>query len=149
MIMPSGASKTILILDDDPVFIEGLNAVLTAEGYRVLEGLSGDAGMVLLEKLHEEIDLVIVDLVLPGHSGFEIMGALNRRPTPIKIIATTALLKDSYLEIAKHFGAHAVIKKHEPGTPFPAGQWLHAVSSLLAGESNAPVSPGIRASTPG
>jgi CheY-like chemotaxis protein len=135
--MPGGeTSKTILILDDDPVFIEGLNAVLTAEGYRVLEGLSGDAGMVLLEKLHDQIGLVIVDLVLPGRSGFEIMGALNRRPTPIKIIATTALLKDSYLEIAKHFGAHAVLKKHEPGTPFPAEEWLQVVRSLLAAESN-------------
>jgi CheY-like chemotaxis protein len=76
-----------------------------------------------------------VDLVLPGHSGFEIMGALNRRPTPIKIIATTALLKDSYLEIAKHFGAHAVLKKHEPGTAFPAQEWLHVVRSLLAADS--------------
>ena len=129
-------SKTILILDDDPVFIEGLNAVLTADGYRVLLGLSGDAGVVLLEKLHDQIGLVIVDLVLPGRSGFEIMGALNRRPTPIKIIATTALLKDSYLEIAKHFGAHAVLKKHEPGTPFPAEEWLQVVRSLLAAESN-------------
>jgi CheY-like chemotaxis protein len=129
-------SKTILILDDDPVFIEGLNAVLTADGYRVLLGLSGDAGVMLLEKLHDQIGLVIVDLVLPGRSGFEIMGALNRRPTPIKIIATTALLKDSYLEIAKHFGAHAVLKKHEPGTPFPAEEWLQVVRSLLAAESN-------------
>jgi CheY-like chemotaxis protein len=135
--MPSGeTSKTILILDDDPVFIEGLNAVLTADGYRVLLGLSGDAGVMLLEKLHDQIGLVIVDLVLPGRSGFEIMGALNRRPTPIKIIATTALLKDSYLEIAKHFGAHAVLKKHEPGTPFPAEEWLQVVRSLLAAESN-------------
>jgi DNA-binding NarL/FixJ family response regulator len=147
--MPSGeTSKTILILDDDHVFIEGLNEVLTGAGYRVLEGLSGDAGMVLLEKLHDEIDLVIVDLVLPGHSGFEILGAFNRRHTPIKLIATTALLKDSYLEIARHLGAHAVIKKHEPGTPFPAEQWLQAVRSLLAGESDAPASASIRASTP-
>ena len=87
--------------------------------------------MALLDRLHAEIDLTIVDLVLPGGSGFELINAASRRENPMKILATTGLLKANYLEVAKYMGAHDVIRKPEPGTPFPAAEWLRTIKALL------------------
>ena len=73
--------------------------------------------MAMLDRLHAQIDLTVIDLVLPGGSGFEVINAVSRRANPIEIVATTALLKENYLEVAKYMGAHAVVRKPEPGTP--------------------------------
>ena len=91
-------------------------------------------GMKMLERLHAEIDLTVVDLVLPGGSGFEVISAASRRPNPMKIVATTGLLKANYLEVAKYMGAHAVLRKPEAGTPFPAAEWLQVIESVLGDE---------------
>ena len=47
------------------------------------------------------------------------------------MIATTAVYKNSQLEIAGALGAHAVIRKPPPGSPPPAGEWLDAVRKLI------------------
>jgi CheY-like chemotaxis protein len=48
-----------------------------------------------------------VDLVLPASTGHEVIAAVKRRPTGIKVIATTAFLKQTQLEIMKYLGADA------------------------------------------
>jgi CheY-like chemotaxis protein len=85
-----------------------VNQVLKDTGYHVLEATDVADGMAMLERLHAQIDLTVVDLVLPGGSGFEVINAATRRPNPMKILATTGLLKPNYLEVAKYMGAHAV-----------------------------------------
>ena len=80
------------MIDDDPAFLVQLKQILTDAGYLVLESLTAKGGMVLLDRRHEEICLLFVDLILPGYSSHEIIGAVKRRSIGIKIIATTALL---------------------------------------------------------
>ena len=123
--------KTILLIDDDRGFLIQLNQALKDVGYRVLEATDMADGMAMLERLHAEIDLTVVDLVLPGGSGFEIINAATRRPNPMKILATTRVLKPTYLEVAKYMGAHDAIRKPEPGTPFSAEEWIRKIGSLL------------------
>ena len=91
--------------------------------------------MAMLERLHDQIDLTVVDLVLPGGSGFEVISAASRRPNPMKVVATTGLLKPNYLEVAKYMGAHAVLRKPEPGVAFPAAEWLRVIGALLAAKN--------------
>jgi DNA-binding response OmpR family regulator len=124
--------KTILVIDDDRKFLIQVNQVLKDAGYNVFEATDVADGMAVLERLHADIDLTVVDLVLPGGSGFELINAASRRPNPMKILATTGLLKPSYLEVAKYMGAHDVIRKPAAGTVFPANEWLQRVGALLA-----------------
>jgi DNA-binding response OmpR family regulator len=123
--------QTILVIDDDREFLIQLNQALKDAGYRVLEATDVAHGMAMLERLHAEIDLIVVDLVLPGGSGFEVISAATRRPNPMKVIATTGCLKPSYLEVAKYMGAHDAVRKPEPGTPFSGEEWLKMIGTLL------------------
>ena len=67
--------KTILVIDDDRGFLLQLNTALRDAGYHVLEAIDVADGMATLERLHAQIDLTVVDLVLPGGSGFEVINA--------------------------------------------------------------------------
>ena len=77
---------TILVIDDDPGFLEKMKKMLDGAGYEVLLATDGLDGVKLLEKQHRVIDLAIVDLSLPGINGFEIIGAISRRPTAIRLL---------------------------------------------------------------
>jgi two-component system capsular synthesis sensor histidine kinase RcsC len=128
--------KTILVIDDDRAFLAQLNQILCDEGYHVLEATDVADGMAMLDRWHAQIDLTVVDLVLPGGSGFEIVSAASRRPNPMKILATTALLRPNYLEVVKYMGAHAVVRKPEQGTAFPAAEWLRVIGALLENDKS-------------
>src|SRR5580704_4950737 len=123
--------STILVVDDDPRFMNAAEHMLVEAGYRVLRATNGKQASDLLEKQHGEIDLTIVDLALPDTSGFEIIGAISRRVNPIKVIATTSVFKDPYLEMAGSLGAHASIRKSPEGMPLPESTWLETVRQLI------------------
>jgi DNA-binding NarL/FixJ family response regulator len=92
--------------------------------------------MAVLNRLHAHIDLAVVDLVLPGGSGFEVINAISRRENPMKILATTGVLKPNYLDVAQYMGAHAVLRKPEASTPFPAAEWLQIIGALLGDDKS-------------
>jgi CheY-like chemotaxis protein len=125
--------STVLVVDDDPKFLNAAERMLATAGYRVLRATDGIQAVDLLEKKHGEIDLIIVDMALPGINGFELIGAISRRPNRIKIIATTSVYKDAF-EMAGTLGAHAAIRKPPEGKPLPERDWLGTVRRLI-GES--------------
>jgi CheY-like chemotaxis protein len=122
---------TVLVIDDDVEFLDAIQRMLTIPGYHVLRATDGREALRLLEQHRESIDLAIIDLALPGVNGFEIIGAVARRPNSVKMIATTAVYKDSQLEIAGALGAHAVMRKPAPGSPLPVREWLATVRKLI------------------
>jgi CheY-like chemotaxis protein len=123
--------STILVVDDDPEFLCAAEQMLTTAGYHVLRASDGKEASEVLEKKHGEIDLAIMDLALPGINGFEIIGAMSRRPNSVKIIATTSVYKDDLLTMAGTLGAHAAIRKPPEGKPLPERDWLRVVSRLI------------------
>jgi putative two-component system response regulator len=123
--------NTVLVVDDDPRFLNAAERMLVAAGYRVLRAASGKQAFDLLEKKHSEIDLTIVDLALPDINGFELIGAISRRTTQIRVIATSCVFKDPYLEMAGSLGAHASIRKSPEGRPLPESEWLATVQRLI------------------
>ena len=120
-----------MLIDDDVDFLDALHEMLAAPGYAILRATDGLSAIRLLEEHRELIDLAIVDLALPGMNGFEIIGAVSRRPNSVKVIATTGIYRDSQLEIAGALGAHAVIRKPAPGSPLPKREWLGTVEKLI------------------
>jgi len=78
---------TILVIEDDSAIRRGLVDALTFAGYDVLQAPDGLAGMDKAQRA--TFDLVLLDLVLPHHSGFEILTALrDHRPgTPVIILS--------------------------------------------------------------
>jgi len=66
----------ILLIDDDPDFIETTKVVLESKPYRIITALSGDEG---LNKAREEKpDLVLLDIIMPGVDGFQVCQQLKK-----------------------------------------------------------------------
>jgi len=79
--------KRILVIEDDDAIRQGVIDALQYEGFLTLDAGDGDSGMELA--INSSYDLLLLDLVLPGHDGFEILRALRAsRPTQPVIILT-------------------------------------------------------------
>lgn len=77
--MSERASQTILVIDDDPVFRQWATAVIRNAGYKVLT-LAALADDTLPPELRDA-DAIVLDLALPGRSGFEVLDLLRSDPT--------------------------------------------------------------------
>ena len=80
--------KTILIIEDDISILRGLKDNLEYEGYSVLAESNGKTG--LEQALEKKIDLILLDIMLPGINGYEICRRLKKEKTGIPIIMITA-----------------------------------------------------------
>lgn len=78
--------KTIAVIDDDIYIGDLLEELLTAEGYAVIRAYSGTEALLMLEKRHA--DLVLLDLMLPGLSGEQVMEKLSG--TPVIVLSAKA-----------------------------------------------------------
>lgn len=83
--------QTILIAEDDPDIRDGIRILLSGEGYRILE--AGD-GAKALELFSPEVDLVILDVMMPGMSGLRVCEELRKSST-VPILFLTAKSQES------------------------------------------------------
>jgi adenylate cyclase len=81
----------ILVVDDQPANVKLLKQLLTASGYDVTTALSGAEGLARLAE--EPPDLVLLDVVMPGMSGYEACRAIRARPETalLPVVLVTAL----------------------------------------------------------
>jgi DNA-binding NtrC family response regulator len=78
----------ILVLDDEEVLQDILTLLIRKDGHQPFSALSGEDGLVLLER--EEIDLVLLDLMLPGMHGMEVLREIRRRQPDVVVVVITA-----------------------------------------------------------
>jgi DNA-binding response OmpR family regulator len=78
----------ILLIEDEPGIVDFVTRGLEAEGFPVEAALDGVEGE--RRALRESFDLIILDLMLPGHSGMEILGALRQARLNVPVIVLTA-----------------------------------------------------------
>lgn len=84
-------SASILIIDDEPIARDSLLALLGSEGYRLLTAENGIEGLQILEKT--AIDMVLLDIMLPGINGFDVCRRIRNTPNlaELPIVMITAL----------------------------------------------------------
>jgi GAF domain-containing protein/DNA-binding response OmpR family regulator len=87
----AGGAATVVAIDDDPLALELVAAVLEPAGYRVLRATGGEAGLALI--VRERPNLVILDLTMPEVDGFAVVERLRADPTTasLPVIVLTAL----------------------------------------------------------
>jgi DNA-binding response OmpR family regulator len=81
-------APTVLIVEDDPSLRRGLEISLQAEGYRTLLAPHGELALALLER--EVVDLVLLDIMLPGRSGLEVCREVRARGYELPIVMVSA-----------------------------------------------------------
>jgi DNA-binding response OmpR family regulator len=85
---PVGAMPRILVVDDEPAMVRGLEDNLRFEGYQTLAATSGQAGLELA--LRKGPDLILLDVAMPATSGWDVLRALRRKWSDIPVVMLTA-----------------------------------------------------------
>jgi len=79
----------ILIIEDDNLIIKRLSKLLRMEGYEILTASSGEAGIQIIIKKKNKVDLVLLDLKLNDINGFEVLQFIRHYPNPSCVIIIT------------------------------------------------------------
>jgi len=100
----------ILIVDDEEVLRDVLEAVLRREGFEVVMAASGEEALSILDE-DESIDLVILDIMLPGISGIDTLRSIRVSTPSLPVIIITAFSSiDGAIEAMKHGAFHYIPK---------------------------------------
>ena len=78
----------ILVVDDEPHIVEFVRGYLEREGYEVLTAADGDAAIAVAQGAHP--DLLVLDVMLPRRSGFDVLRALRSAGSVVPVILLTA-----------------------------------------------------------
>jgi DNA-binding response OmpR family regulator len=119
--------KTILIVEDDKFLRELMNQKLLREGFETEEAVDGEQGIQKIKEVKP--DLVLLDLILPGIDGFEVLSKIKEDPTlaEIPIIVLSNLGQKDDIERGLQLGAKDyLIKAH-----FTPGEVIEKIKNIL------------------
>ena len=119
----SSGKRTILLVDDDESVREMVGRVLQAEGYVVLAATSGAEALKIAES--HRVDLVLLDLNMPGQGGWDTFERLTFQNPLLAVIIITARPNQLFTSLSA--GAGALLEK-----PFDYGKLIETVRALLA-----------------
>jgi DNA-binding NtrC family response regulator len=111
---------TVLVIDDEPVLQDVLGSLLTADGFDYLQATSAADGQQVLRE--EEVDVVLLDLMLPDRSGLELLPDIKEFDPHLPVVVITAYSSvESAIEAMRRGAFHYVPK------PFKNEEVLHLV----------------------
>jgi DNA-binding response OmpR family regulator len=118
--------KTVLIIEDEVDIQNFISRVLELEGYQVQRAGDGVTGMEMLRE--NNIDLVLLDLRLPGRDGWSVLREIRRRPemSSIPVIVLTAIAETIQRKKTLRMGANRYLVK-----PLSAQSLSQTISSVL------------------
>ena len=118
------AKKKILIVDDDPDIREVVSILLGSEGYKVVQAENGQAAVEMVYQ-DRSIDLVIMDIMMPGMDGVEACERIRQRSTVPVLFLTAKSQEQDKVEAYSEGGDDYLVK------PFSQTELLMKVKSLL------------------
>jgi DNA-binding response OmpR family regulator len=80
----------ILIVEDDPALRSGVSAVLEREGFEAVGARDGEVGLGVFGRRKDPVDLVILDLMLPGIDGLAVLKAMRRQRPEVPVLVLSA-----------------------------------------------------------
>ena len=102
-------SKTILIIEDEPIFRINYGTVLTNQGCTVREAHNGRDGIQMMESLNP--DAILLDLILPEINGYEVLKKIREMRPDIPVIVFSVLATETDMNRAYELGANAYVVK--------------------------------------
>jgi CheY-like chemotaxis protein len=117
-------TETLLVIDDEDLVRRSTARFFAGLGYQVLEAVDGLQGLEVFDQQRGQVDLVLLDLSMPGLSGREVLAQLKTRAPQLKILLFTG-----YAFARGEFeGVVDIVKK-----PFSVRQLSHIVRQTLDG----------------
>jgi two-component system response regulator (stage 0 sporulation protein F) len=115
---------TILIVDDEPDVVFFISKVCQPQGYHTITASSGLEALRYLEELSGKIDLVLLDLRMPGMGGIEVLKSIRRHYGDLPVIVLTAL-SDKRKE-CEEIGIEAFMTK-----PYSLEDLYHRITAVI------------------
>ena len=101
--------KRILIIEDDPAILMGLETTLKEQHYQVLSADDGEKGYLTAKR--ENVDLIVLDLMLPSKNGDEICRDLRKDGIDTPILMLTSKMRESDKVLGLEIGADDYVTK--------------------------------------
>lgn len=118
--------KNVLLIEDEPNIIEAISFILSRDGWAVATHSNGHDAVSVVQK--NKPDLVILDVMLPGKNGYDILRELREhddtRALPVLMLTAKGQIKDR--EMAERAGASRFMTK-----PFSNAEVLNVVRELV------------------
>ena len=123
-------SSTVLVVDDDPALTRLFGIILSSDGIDILKAANGEEALARFENRDQDIDLVLLDLAMPGMDGREAFRRLRQAGFSGPVIVCSAF---GALQAKHELGAQGAIEK-----PFDPEALLYAIHQALTngGSSN-------------
>ena len=131
--MKNGTQPQILVVEDNGALRRLMLRILAGSGYAVLEAATGAQGLDLFREQSPAVDLVIVDMVMPGLSGLDVAAEIERHQPGTKILYISGYATSVAMESISRRSPDRVLIK-----PFDAGQLIERVALLLTPEQPQP-----------
>jgi CheY-like chemotaxis protein len=88
------SKPTILVIDDDPGFLDAMRMVLRSEGYSVLAASTGPKGLDMVRYVGDDIRAVLLDFNMPRFNGAETLQFLRKLNPDLKVLAVSGVRLD-------------------------------------------------------
>ena len=123
--LPHG-TETVLLVDDEEAIRDVARAALADKGYRVLETASGEEALQVYQSGMDSIDLVILDIGMPGMGGHQCLQRLMALDPKVKVIIASGYSKNGSIKSTIENGAKSFVAK-----PFSQAELLNTVRQVL------------------
>jgi two-component system, cell cycle sensor histidine kinase and response regulator CckA len=117
---------TILLIDDEKMILDVGCELLEELGYTVLPALSGKQALEIFQKNSNKIDLVIMDMIMPGMGGGETFDHLRSIDPDIKVLLSSGYSVDGQATKILHRGCNGFIQK-----PFNLNQLAEKIGAIM------------------
>jgi signal transduction histidine kinase/ActR/RegA family two-component response regulator len=117
---------TILIVDDEDTIRIMLKTILEKFGYTVFDAADGKKAAELYQQRKDEIDMVILDLVMPGWSGVDTLKVLKQHNPKVKVVISSGYSNDIAKEEVYGLGIYGFIQK-----PYVIKELLNEIKDIL------------------
>jgi DNA-binding NarL/FixJ family response regulator len=120
----------VLIIDDHQIFRDGISSMFNEEDDIVVIGFASDGEEALKQIDQLDPDILLLDISLPGITGFELMRVVNKKYPGIKILVLSMHTKAEYIYEAMNAGAFGYLPKQNTSKY----ELLNAVRTVYMGE---------------
>ncbi|MBA7525209.1 Sensor histidine kinase RcsC [subsurface metagenome] len=123
--VPEG-KETILVVDDKAVLCEVAGRMLETGGYRVILAYGGKEALDIYSRQHQDIDLVILDIIMPDMNGKRVYERLKKINAKVKVLISSGYSKAGQAQAILADGAKGFIQK-----PYERADMLYKVRDVL------------------
>jgi two-component system, cell cycle sensor histidine kinase and response regulator CckA len=123
---PSRVVATVLVVEDEDPLLQAVTKMLRRTGFEVLQAGNGTSAIDLLRANGNKIDMILLDVTIPGASSAEVVAEAAKVQPAAKVILTSAYSQETLSTPISAFGVSGFIRK-----PFQLGDLVETLRSAL------------------